>query len=48
MLREQPTRKLVSSTTNNSNRPVVVASLDEDAASRGVDGVTLPGVVEMN
>jgi hypothetical protein len=37
---------LPSSTTNNNKRPVVVVSLDDDADSRGVEGVTLVGAVE--
>ena len=43
-----PTRRLPSSTTNSSRRPVVAVSFEVEAASRGVAGVVLVGTVEMN
>ena len=48
MARDDPVRRLFSSTTNNSRRPVVARSLELNADSRAVVGVALPGTVDTN
>ncbi len=47
-VRDEPARRLFSSTTKSSRRPLVATSFDVRRASRGVGGVSLVDAVETN